>query len=153
MKPVFTPLNEYDGFLINEGRSKCGSLLSYISEMQQEFGRLDNLGLDLTPDAAFKFLNLDQLQSSFYKELLQSGLLIDFHWEEWEEGMEVLQGIRQFQSYNPLKIFKIFTLIVRKDQLESGYFAQMLKNRTFLTYLLRLETLMLKKEREGEQSI
>ena len=142
MKPLFTPLEEFEEFLTKYGQTKIKTLIKFIPDFQKKFKMLESLSLDITPDAAVKFMDFDDLQPKFYKELLQSGLLIEFDWQDWEEGGEILEGLREFQSTNPIKIFKIFTLIVRKDQKENGYFERMLKNRTILSYLMKLESLM-----------
>ena len=140
MKPVFTSLDDFDNFLSQIGQGEVDKVLAFMPAIEGEFEKIEKtLKVSLTNEAALQFMDFENLKPELHKLLLHSGLMVDFDWEEWQEGEEILKGIRDFHSQSPLKIFKLLTLIIRYDQKENGYFDLCLKNRMILNLLLKLK--------------
>jgi hypothetical protein len=145
MKPVYTPVTEFPEFLEKLDQTTLTSLFAFMPLMEKEFDRVKKaLKNPLTPEAAMKFLDFDDIAPDLYKKLSQSGLLVDYEWEDWVEGQETLNGIRILPRLNAIKICKLLTLIIRNDQIKSGYFEEKLKQGVILDLLKKLNSKLLK---------
>ncbi|WP_194774428.1 DUF6508 domain-containing protein [Pararhodonellum marinum] len=144
MKPVYTPITQLPEFLEQQEKETFTSLFDFIPLMEKEFARVNKiLKTPLTKEAAMKFLDFEDTKQELFKALCQSGLLVDFEWEHWVEGHEILSGIRSFPRLNAIKICKLLTLIVRNDQIKSGFFEAKLKQGTVLDLLKQLQIKLL----------
>jgi hypothetical protein len=134
MKTVFTPLGQFEEFLQGDmGKKSIFGLSYYIREMEKEFERVRKaIPFELTEEAKQKYIDFDHINIDFKKFISESGLLVSFDWENWLEGNEVLEGVRPMSKLNQVKVFKMLTLIFKKDVDDHGYFDHHLKNGNIL---------------------
>lgn len=142
MKPVFTPLDSIESYLSSEnGKKAIRSLSKYLPEMESEFQRIKKaVPFELTEEALLKYVDFDALMTKLQIDINTSGLLVDFEAGSWIEGLELLDGIRQHQSVNKIKVCKLMTLIIKRNSQESGYFGKELKKGTFVWLLKNLSS-------------
>ncbi|MFD2202836.1 DUF6508 domain-containing protein [Shivajiella indica] len=140
MKPIFTPLEKIDSLLKDEmGKKAIKGLAHFIPDMEKEFERVKKaLPFELTDEAKQKYIDLENINSDLKKYILESGLLVDFDWENWLEGKEILEGIRPLSKTSNLKICKMLTLIVKRDTFDFEYFGYQLRKGTILKLLKNL---------------
>lgn len=141
MKPKFTPLDQIESYIESgPGKKAIQDLLKYIPEMEAEFQRIRKaIPFELTEGALLKYVDFDQLRSKLQIDINTSGLLVNFDWANWMEGIEILEGIRKPNQINPIKVCKLMTLIVKIDTSQSGYFEKELKKGTFVVLLKNLK--------------
>jgi hypothetical protein len=137
MKPVHTPIAEYETFLESEkGKQALLTLKSFPTKIRAEFTRVEkSLPVKLSDQARKSYMDFDMLGQDLKKHLLYSGLLIDFQWEEWNEGLEIVQGIRKIPNINPIKILKLLSVIMYQEKNSSGFLDDTLKNGLVLELL------------------
>ncbi|MCL6259543.1 DUF6508 domain-containing protein [Aquiflexum sp. TKW24L] len=140
MKPQFTPLDQIESFIESEaGKKAINGLSKYIPEMEKEFQRIKKaIPFELTEEALLKYVDFDSLRPKMQIEINTSGLLVNFDWTNWMEGIEVLDGIRKPKRINPIKVCKLMTIIVKRDASQSGYFEKEMKKGTFVLLLNNL---------------
>jgi hypothetical protein len=61
-------------------------------------------------------MDFDVLGQNLKKHLLYSGLLIDFQWEEWNEGLEIVKSFKEVPKFNHLKILKLLSVIMYQEK-------------------------------------
>jgi hypothetical protein len=137
MKPVHTPIAEYETFLESEkGKQALLALKSFSTKIRAEFTRVEkSLPVKLSDQARKSYMDFDMLGQDLKKHLLYSGPLIDFQWEEWNEGLEIVQGIRKIPNINPIKILKLLSVIMYQEKNSSGFLDDTLKNGLVLELL------------------
>jgi hypothetical protein len=141
MKPQFTPLDQIESYIESEsGKKAIQNLSKYIPAMEKEFQRIKKaIPFDLTEEALLKYVDFDELRPKLQIDINTSGLLVNFDWSNWMEGIEILEGIRKPKQINPIKVCKLMTLIVKRDASQSGYFEKELKKGTFVVLLNNLQ--------------
>jgi hypothetical protein len=140
MKPRFTPLDTIESYLKSEsGKKAVHTLSKYVPEMESEFLRIKKaIPFELTEEALLKYVDFDELRPKLQIDIYISGLLVDFDPESWIEGLELLDGIRKHHTINNIKVCKLMTIIIKRNNQESGYFDKELKKGTFIWLLKNL---------------
>lgn len=137
MKPVIHPLDQIESFLESDlGQRAISGLSRFIPEMEKEFDRVKKaLPFELTEEAKQKYIDLEHINTDLRKYINECGVLVAFDWENWLEGKEILDGIRSLSKINKIKVCKLLTLIIKRDQNDYGYFDYQLRKGTILTLL------------------
>ena len=140
MKPQFTPLDQKESYIESEAGKKAIQSLSYfIPKMEEEFRRIKKaVPFELTEEALLKYVDFDGLRPKMQMDINTSGLLVNFDWASWMEGIEILDGIRKPKQINQIKACKLMTIIVKRDSTQSGYFEKEMKKGTFVLLLKNL---------------
>jgi hypothetical protein len=137
MKPIHTPLEDYIAFLgSDKGNVAVEELKSFIPVIKGEFIKIEkSLPVKLSLAARKTYLDFEVLGMELKKHLLFSGLLIEYNWEEWAEGIEIATQIRKAPNLSPLKIFKLLSMIIYMDNKNSGFLDDALKSGLVLEML------------------
>ncbi|WP_373523554.1 DUF6508 domain-containing protein [Aquiflexum sp.] len=137
MKPVHTPIENFESFLGSEkGKNALATLKTFIPQMEEEIQRVKKaLPVTLTEEARKRYMDFDIVGQELKKHLLYSGLLINFAWEEWTEGLEIVQGIRQIPDISPFKILKLLSVIMYMEKANNGFLDDAIKNGMLLKML------------------
>lgn len=138
MKVKFTPLDEIEQWL------STGSANAVIKEFETLYKRLDTafhflfiFPVKLTDNAMKQFLKLDGLDSELREFFMTSGILPAYDWENWTEGVELVNSESAFSKVNPVKALKLLYLIIKMDEMEAGKFEKCLKNGKILFLMER----------------
>lgn len=133
MKVKYTPLNDIEQWLSSESSDGIINEMKYYHKrLDAAFQVLFDLPIKLTDDAMLQFLQLDGFESDFRKFLMTSGILPCFDWEDWTEGIELVNGERILGCINPVKALKLLYLIIKLDEQQNGKFERCLKNGKIL---------------------
>ncbi|WP_194972660.1 DUF6508 domain-containing protein [Aquiflexum lacus] len=137
MKPVHTPIENFESYLGSEkGKNALSTLKTFISPMEEEFQRVKKaVPVTLTEEARKRYMDFDIVGQELKKHLMYSGLLIDFAWEEWTEGLEIVQGIRKIPDISPFKILKLLSVIMYMEKDNNGFLDDAIKNSMVLKML------------------
>ena len=77
-------------------------------------------------------MDFDIVGQELKKHLMYSGLQINFAWEEWTEGLEIVQGIREIPDISPFKILKLLSVIMYMEKDNNGFLDDAIKNGMML---------------------
>lgn len=137
MKTVYTPIDNFESFLGSEkGIQALATLKTFIPPMEEEFERVKKaVPVTLTEEARKRYMDFDAVGQELKKHLLYSGLLIDFAWEEWTEGLEIVQGIRKIPDISPFKILKLLSVIMYMEKDNNGFLDDAIKSGMVLNLL------------------
>ena len=83
-------------------------------------------------------MDFDIVGQELKKHLMYSGLLIEFAWEEWTEGLEIVQGIRKIPDISHFKILKLLSVIMYMEKANNGFLDDVIKNSMVLKMLKSL---------------
>ncbi|TVP46474.1 MAG: hypothetical protein EA341_13645 [Mongoliibacter sp.] len=136
MKIFFTPIDEIEDFLASEeGENKLSELKEYYIRLDSIFQKLYDLPVKLTPEAMRTYLDFGHLDKELHSFLLTSGLLPVYDWENWLEGKEIIDGMKNSPSLNQVKAFKLLSLVVKLDIGEKGIYDNFLESGQMLWLL------------------
>ncbi|WP_157370204.1 DUF6508 domain-containing protein [Aquiflexum balticum] len=137
---MHTPIENFESYLGSEkGKNALSTLRTFIPPMEEEFQRVKKaVPVTLTEEARKRYMDFDIVGQELKKHLMYSGLMIDFAWEEWTEGLEIVQGIRKMPDISPFKILKLLSVIMYMEKANNGFLDDSIKNGMVLKMLTGL---------------
>ncbi|MCB1177951.1 MAG: hypothetical protein KDK36_10265 [Leptospiraceae bacterium] len=107
-------------------------------QMNPDFGKMEK-GDESTGN--LPFYAPSELVSEFLKIIEEMGIIIDFDWIKWNEGVEILKNPDyDFQSLNKVTLCKLITAIVKNDRFTEGYLLSKFNDGSLLKIIQTFET-------------
>jgi hypothetical protein len=131
----FVTLEELPKHLHSIPRKSWKRLFTLITEIcsASTFVELKDIG------RSSYYLNSD-LVDRFLKMVYEMGLIVDFPWMQWEEGIDLVQNKETvYQNFQPLMLVKLLTIIVRADRFYDGTLVEAFESGKILQILQGLE--------------
>ncbi|MBK9637728.1 MAG: hypothetical protein IPO63_07860 [Bacteroidetes bacterium] len=123
--------------------SDWNKLFSLLPEIEQttNFGEMEDIQY-LTPDVVFApEIDNAEIVLQFIDVAYDLGLCISFDWQEWEEGMEILNNRAKvnFNKLDAVTLCKLITTIIRKDKYSEGTLVNLFNDGTVQRIIFALK--------------